>query len=186
VKILDMTRRLDAIADNLKDLRIEGTTRIDWNCLTERERLLFDRIVEIQDEYKPHLPPDDVLQENHALFNKGIEIIARRTIDLFRTVMKTLYITNAQEDSLVDFIFTARLFWFLHEVKRQTEQMRKEEELYEKHEGSEDFERAWKEYKDRLEDKTALWSSESFERFIHPLFERTRTKGGCKKETVAV
>jgi hypothetical protein len=186
VKIVDMARKLDAIAENLKDLQIEGTTRIDWNCLTERERVLFDRIVEIQDEYKPHLPPDDVLQENHALFDKGVEIIARRAIDLFRTVMKTLYMTNAQEDPLIDFIFVTRLFWFLQEIGRQSGQMRKEEELYEKHGGSEDFERAWKEYKEKLEDKTALWSQESFERFIHPLFERTRTRCGCEKEAVGL
>jgi hypothetical protein len=144
VKIADIARRLDVIAENLKDLQIEGTTRIDWNCLTEKERLLFDRINEIKDEYGSY-PPDDVLQENHALFNKGIEILARRVIDLFRTVMTTLYMTDAQENRLMGFIFTARLFWFLHEISRQAEQMHKEEELYEKHGDSEDFERAWKE-----------------------------------------
>jgi len=175
VKSLDITRKLDAVAENLKDLRIEGTTRIDWNCLTERERLLFDRINKIKDEYGSN-PPDDVLQENYALFNKGIEIIARRAIDFFRTVMITLYLTGVQDDPMIDFIFATRLFWFLHEMRRHAEQMRKEEELYEKHGDSEDFERAWKEHKERLEDKTALWSQESFERFIQPFFEKTRRK----------
>jgi len=181
VKIVDVARRLDAIAENLKDLQIKGTTRIDWNCLTERERLLFDRINEIKDEYGSN-PPDDVLQETHALFNKGVEILARRALDLFRTVMVTLYVTDVQEDPMVDFIFTTRLFWFLHEMRRHADQMRKEEELYEKHGDSEDFERAWKEHKEGLEDKTALWSQDSFRRFIQPLFERIHSKRGCEKE----
>jgi len=182
MKVVDMAQKLNAIAENMKDLQIEGTTRIDWNCLTERERLLFDRIREIQDEYKPYLPPDDVLKENHALFNKGIEILARRAVDLFRTFMTTLYVTNSHEDKLMDFIFTTRLFWFLHEVKRHAEQMRKEEELYERHGDSEDFEKAWKEYRENLEDKTALWSQESFERFIQPLLKMVCAKRSCEKE----
>lgn len=177
MKSLDMVRKLDHIAENMRDLQIKGTTRIDWNCLTERERLLFDRINEIKDEYGSN-PPDVVLQENQALFNKGIEILARRAIDLFRTVMTTLYVTDVQDDPMIDFIFTTRLFWFLHEIGRHAEQMRKEEELYEKHGDSEDFKRAWKEHKEKLEDKTALWSQESFERFMKPLFDRTRRKHG--------
>jgi len=181
VKVFDVAQKLDAIAENLKDLQIKGTTRIDWNCLTERERLLFDRINEIEDEYGSH-PPDHVLQENHALFNKGLEIIARRTIDLFRTVMATLYMPDVKDDPMLDFIFVTRLFWFLQEVGRHAEQIRKEEELYEKHGDSEDFEKAWKEHKEKLEDKTALWSQESFERFLQPLLEKIRSKRGCEKE----
>lgn len=185
MKVFEMARKLDAIAENLKDIQIKGTTRIDWNCLTERERLLFDRINEIRDEYGAN-PPDDVLRENHALFVKGVEILARRAIDLFKTVMVTLYVTDVQDDPIMDFIFTTRLFWFLNEMRRHADQMRKEEELYEKHGDSEDFERAWKEHKERLEDKTALWSQESFARFIQPFFERKRAKRGCEKETVVI
>ena len=94
MKTLDMTRRLDAIAETLKDLQIKDTTRIDWRCLTQGERLLFDKITEIKEEYWPQLPPDDVLEENHALFVKGTEIIMRRTMDLFQTVVKTSYMSK--------------------------------------------------------------------------------------------
>ena len=180
-----MARRLDALAANMTDLQIEGTTRIDWHCLTERERLLFDRILKIKEEYGRD-PPADVLQTHHALFNKGIEILARRAIDLFRTVMTTMHTTKGREDPLIDFIFTTRLFWLLREMRRHTDQMRKEEELFEEHGDSEDFEKAWKEHKEKLEDKTALWSQESFARFIQPLFEKARTKRCREKETVVI
>jgi len=173
-----MARKLNRIAENLKELEIEGTTRIDWHCLTERERLLFDKITEIKESYWPQLPPDDVLKENHGLFVKGIEIIARRTLDLFKDVMGTAFFTATQDEPIMDFIFTTRLYWFLHQMGRQDKRIRKEVELYEKYEKFEDFERAWKEYEEKLEDKTALWSPESFERFVHPLFERMHRKRG--------
>jgi len=172
VKSLDMTRRLNRVAENLEDIQFKETTRIDWYCLTEKERLLFDKISEIRDEYWPQPPPDDVLEQNHALFAKGIELLTRRAIDLFQTVVKTLYKTDTRDDSLFDLIFTVRLFWFLHEIHRHVEQTRVEEELFEKYEKIEDFKRAWKEYEEKREDKTPLWSPESFARFIQPLFDR--------------
>jgi hypothetical protein len=176
VKSLDITRKLDAIAENVKEFKIKGTTRIDWYCLTERERLLFDKVNEIKEEYWPHFPPDDVLEENHALFVKGIEIIVRRTIDLFQEVVKTLYLKTTRDDPFIDLIFTMRLCWFLHEIERHAEQIQKEEELFDKFGDTDDFDKAWKEYEEKREDKTALWSQESFERFIQPLFEKKRRR----------
>jgi len=178
VKTLDMTRKLNRIAENLKDIQIEDTTRIDWYCLTQKERVLFDKITEIKDEYWPQTPPDDVLRENHALFVKGIEIIMRRTIDLFKNVVKTAYSMDTRDDRIFDFIFTTRLYWFLHEIHRHAEQTRREEELFEKYEKIKEFKKAWKEYEEKREDKTPLWSRESFARFIQPLFNRKHRNRG--------
>ena len=50
--------------------------------------------------------------------------------------------------------------------------MRKEEELFGKYKKFEDFQRAWKEYEETLEDKTPLWSLQSFENYIQPLFHK--------------
>ena len=80
------------------------------------KRLLFDKIIEIKERYWPQLPPADVLKENHASFVKGIEIVARRTIDLFKEVMKTAFFTTTQDEPIMDFIFTTRLYWFLSQM----------------------------------------------------------------------
>jgi hypothetical protein len=40
VKSHEMTRKLNRVAEDLKDIPIKDTTRIDWYCLTERERVL--------------------------------------------------------------------------------------------------------------------------------------------------
>ena len=45
----------------------------------------------------------------------------------------------------------------------------------------EDFEKAWKEYEENIEDKTALWSPKSFENFIQPLFDRKLRKHGKRR-----
>jgi len=176
MKPADMTRRIDAIAESMKTLRVKGTTRIDWNCLTREERTLFEKVNELKEEYLPNYPPDCVLEENHALFVKGIELIMRRAIDLFQEATKAICMVSTQDETGFDLIFNLRIFWFLHEISRHSEKMRKEEELSEKYERFEDFQQAWKEYMETLEDKTALWSRESFENFIQPLFDRMLRK----------
>ena len=103
MKIADLTKRVDELDESLKTLRIKGTTRIDWNCLTHEERTLFDKIHEIKDEYSPHYPPDDVLKENHDLFVKGIELIMRRAMDLFQEAIKATCMTSPKDETFFDF-----------------------------------------------------------------------------------
>lgn len=78
-KVGNLTRELDNSA--------ESETRIDINCLTEPERKLFGRVQEIVDKYAPGSPPQDVIVKNADLWNKGLEIFARRTLELFVEVM---------------------------------------------------------------------------------------------------
>jgi hypothetical protein len=66
---------------------VETETRIDINCLSEPERQLFNRIDEIIEEYKPANPPADVIEKDADLWNKGLEIFGRRTMELFVEVM---------------------------------------------------------------------------------------------------
>jgi len=42
-----MDEKLKHVAENIKDPLIKGTTKIDPNCLTERERMLFEKVCEI-------------------------------------------------------------------------------------------------------------------------------------------
>lgn len=50
-------------------------------------------------------------------------------------------------------------------------QLEVEDALTKKHKKWKDFEMAWNEYEETLEDKTALWSKESFSNFINPVLE---------------
>lgn len=172
MKIADLTRRVDELSEGMKALRVKGT-RVDWNCLTSQERVLFERVWEIKDEYLPYNPPDDVLAKNHDLFIKGIELLTRRAIDLFQEATKAYCLVDADKDneSFFDLVFTLRIYWFLHEMSRHFERNRKEEELLKKYEDSKKFGQVYNDWLETMADKTALWSPESFEQFIQPLFD---------------
>jgi len=177
VKIADLTKRIDDLDESLKTLRIKGTTRIDWNCLTSEERALFGKVNQLKEEYSPFYPPDDVLAKNHGLFLKGIELIVRRAIDFFQTATRALCVVDSEDDPGFELVFNLRIYWFLYELQRHCEKMIKEEELSREYEKFEDFEREWNKYLETLEDKTPLWSKESFEHFIRPFFDaRLRKK----------
>jgi len=57
MKVADLSRRVNDVSDSMKTLRIDGTTRIDWNCLISAERVLFEKVRKIQGDYLPHIPP---------------------------------------------------------------------------------------------------------------------------------
>jgi len=171
MKTLDIQRKLDAIEESLKTLRIKGTTRLDWNCLTSQERALFEKVNDLKEEYAPGYPPDDVLQENHELFVKGFELVMRRALDLFQEATRAYCMVDDQNEWFFEFIFNLRVYWFLYEIRRHFEKNRQEEELLEKYENDEEFEQAYNGYLETLEDKTALWSRESFEQFTRPFFD---------------
>jgi|GEM_PF-6509604 len=176
----DIKRKLDTIEESLKTLRIKGTTRIDWNCLTSQERALFGKVNELKEEYAPFSPPDDVLAENHGLFVKGFELVMRRAIDFFRNAT-VAYCMVDDDDGFFELVYTLRVYWFLYEMRRQFERNRKEDELLDRYEDDEEFEQAHKEYVESLEDKTALWSRESFEKFSRPVFDACFRKKGKRR-----
>ena len=181
MKIGDLSKRVDELEEDLKTLRIKGTTRIDWNCLTSEEQALFDYIREYKEKYAPYTPPDDVLEENHHLVLKAMEVLLRRALDLFQEMVKGYCIVDEDEEPFFEWVFTARIFWFIHELGRHCEKDRKEMEIYQKYETEEELGRAYDEYLETVEDKTPLWSPESFDNFLKPFFESQRKKRGKQK-----
>ena len=85
MKAWQLNKRVGDLSEELADLA-KTDTRMDFSCLTEPERQLFDRIQKIVDKYAPASPPQDVIAKNADLWNKGLEIFARRTM-LFVEVM---------------------------------------------------------------------------------------------------
>jgi hypothetical protein len=86
MKTWQLNRRVNGLSEDLAD-SVKTETRIDFNCLSEPERQLLDRVQEIIDKYPPASPPRDVIDKNADLWNKGLEIFARRTLELFVEVM---------------------------------------------------------------------------------------------------
>jgi hypothetical protein len=86
LKFWELNRKIGCLSQEITDpSRTE--TRIDVTSLSEPERQLFRRINEIIEKYKPANPPDDVIEKNRDLWNKALEIFARRALELFVGVM---------------------------------------------------------------------------------------------------
>jgi hypothetical protein len=181
VKVSELGRRVNGLEESMKTLRVEGNTRIDWGCFTSEEQALFEHVRELKDKYAPYNPPDDVLEANHDLFLKGLEILFRRALELFQEAAKVYCIVDEDDEAFFKFAFTFRIFWFIHELGRQCEKNRKEIQILQNYETEEELGRAYDEYLETVEDKTPLWSPESFENFIKPFFD-SRSKRRRKQK----
>lgn len=168
--------KIDRLEGNMKDIKIEGTTRIAWSCLTEREKMLLEKVNQILDRqrYGPPLS-DDEIKENLPILLKHWELLTRRIIDLFQQHMKEHFRFRFDdgEDAETDFIFTLRFWWFLNEMRRHTDQVHEERELSKKYPDDFDaFCKAYNEWEKTRENQTPLWTRESFERFVEPMFKK--------------
>jgi hypothetical protein len=81
-----LNKKVDCLSDKLQDPE-KSETRIDFNCLSQPERTLLDKVQEIVDEYAPASPPKDVIDKNSALWYKGLEIFGKRVTELFVEVV---------------------------------------------------------------------------------------------------
>jgi hypothetical protein len=106
VKPDKMDERLKRLAESMEDLPIEGTTRIGWSCLTEREKLLYDKADLIAQKPLYHsqlcdgelLARADEIFEDCQLLGKWHELYLRRIIDLFVTAFPRLTAYDLDDD----------------------------------------------------------------------------------------
>jgi len=106
-----------------------GSTRIDRECLSERERMLFQKVQEITEQYgdDPRRIPDNVLVENSEIARKALEIMARRVFDLFKTIIDEVYL---KEDNLNKWVFWCRFLAFWKTTMNIIEMRQREDAFY--------------------------------------------------------
>ena len=81
-----LNRRVNSLSEELAD-PVKTETKIAFDSLSEPERQLLDKVQEIVDKYAPGSPPQDVIVKNADLWNKGLEILGRRAMELFVEVV---------------------------------------------------------------------------------------------------
>lgn len=102
--------KLDEVSSKMPDYPQPGTTKLDLNCLTEGERLLFQRITEFAEKHGSH-PTSDELAQEWPLIVKGYEVVRWRSADLFRATMDT-------GDPIKNWFFNLHLVNFLHNLNK--------------------------------------------------------------------
>ncbi|MGA3060169.1 MAG: hypothetical protein ABSD92_07335 [Candidatus Bathyarchaeia archaeon] len=120
MKPWQLSRRVGNLSEQIDD-SAESETRIDLNCLTEAERMLFEEVDEIIDKYSPGRPPRDVIEKNADLWSKGLEIFARRATELFVYVMPASLCC----DELEEWYFKIYFHNFMLDWLDQVDQLRK-------------------------------------------------------------
>ncbi len=101
-----MDERLKRLAESMEDLPIEGTTRIAWSCLTEREKMLYDKTELIAKKPLHHsklsdgelLARADEIFEDCQLLAKWHELYLRRIVDVFVTAFPGLSAFDLDDD----------------------------------------------------------------------------------------
>ena len=120
LKPWQLNRRVNSLSKRIAD-PVKTETKIDWNCLSEPERQLLDKVQEIVDEYAPASPPQDVIEKNADLWYKGLEIFARRATELFVDVMPASLCCDELEEWYFKLYFYNFLFDWLESVQRLRE-----------------------------------------------------------------
>ena len=97
MKPWQLNKRVNVLSQNLTDTA-KSETRIDFNCLTEPERMLFEKVQEIIDKYAPAIPPKDIIEKNADLWYKSLEIFGKRTTELFVEVVPASFCCDELEE----------------------------------------------------------------------------------------
>jgi hypothetical protein len=97
MKSWQLNRKVQGLSGKLDD-SAKTETRLDYNCFSEPERKLLDKVQEIVDEYAPASPPQDVIDKNADLWYKGLEIFGRRGMELFVEVIPASFCCDELEE----------------------------------------------------------------------------------------
>jgi len=120
LKSWQLNRRVNKLSQEITD-PVKTETKIDFNSLSEPERQLLDRVQEIVDKYAPASPPQDIIEKNADLWNKGLEIFARRAMELFVDVMPASLCCDELEAWYFKMYFYNFLFDWLESVQKLRE-----------------------------------------------------------------
>jgi hypothetical protein len=86
MKSWKLNQKIDTLSKKLNDTTSENTVRLDFESFSEAEKLLFQKIAEIREEYQ-RTGNIEVLEKNANLVEKDLEVILTRVIQLFSDVV---------------------------------------------------------------------------------------------------
>ena len=148
-----------------------GSTKLDITELPEAEQKLFVKALNIQHnlEHFEHYEPSPT---EFKIISETMDRITRRVLDLFTTWAKATMCFN---DKALEFLFSVRFWWFMHDILIFTQQARQESLIFEQKVKS------WKQKeKEAKETVYKTWISDLFTRAS---WERWFTKNtrSCKE-----
>jgi hypothetical protein len=110
VKNFGLAKRIDNLSKKINDPNPEEIIRIDFESFSNAERILFQKVEEIEEEFKK-TGNEEILLKNAELLLKPSEVILRRITDLYCYVATTL-LAGGQNKEIVDYFFKLHFYNF--------------------------------------------------------------------------
>ena len=161
-----VSRKLGELENCVLEPIVPGSTKISMYDIPESEQKLFEKFEQIAERFNPE---DELSPELCRICETAAFRIHRRILDLFESHFSLYWKCRHEDDPIKWLFFTLRLHWFIYEMGRHMKQMEVEEDISRKHKRWKNYEKAWKEYEASLEDKTPLWTRESFKKFSNEI-----------------
>ncbi len=119
MKSWKLNNRLTSLSQEIID-PAKTQTKIDYNCFTESEIALLDKVQVYIDKYAPGNPPQDVIEKHADLWHKGLEIFGKHASELFVEVMPASFCC----DELEEWYFKLYFYNFMHDWTESIQRLR--------------------------------------------------------------
>ena len=110
VKNFGLDKRIDNLSKKINDTNPEEIIHIDFKSFSDAERILFQKVNEIYEEFRK-TGDEEILLKNAELLLKPSEVIFRRITDLYCYVATTL-LAGGQNKEIVDYFFKLYFYNF--------------------------------------------------------------------------
>ena len=130
MKLPALSKRIDNLELKLVDEPKERIVRFGGDSFTEPEKVLFQRIEDLMQQYGGHLPPD-VLKANKDLICKGSYILMKYSIGNFKIALLCFFGNpeSQRDKNLFDLFFYNFLLDLIECLKEANKQPQSEEEF---------------------------------------------------------
>ena len=101
---------IDNLSKKINESNPQEIIRIDFKSFSDAERILFQKVDKIEEEFKK-TGDEEILLKNAELLLKPSEVILRRITDLYCYVATTL-LAGGQNKEIVDYFFKLHFYNF--------------------------------------------------------------------------
>jgi hypothetical protein len=114
LKVEPLNRKINRLEEKLADPP-HSEIKLDLDCFSEAEKILFGRVDEIAKEYR-QTGSVEVLLKNSDLISKNLEVILRRVRELYCHIVPRV-LGCGETDAVVEYFFWLLFFNFEADLK---------------------------------------------------------------------
>ena len=110
VKNFELVKRIDNLSKKINTPNPQEIIHIDFKSFSDAERILFQKVDKIEEEFKK-TGDEEILLKNAELLLKPSEVILRRITELYCYVATTV-LAGGQNKEIIDYFFKLHFYNF--------------------------------------------------------------------------